>query len=104
MPDLYLMSFQSLKFKITANLAFIILLSVLLSDFVIITVIQKSLIQERVSKGRQLLSVLPEIFYDHRNSNMELRIAKIVQEFDALVCYFGAMQVKHFELIELLDY
>jgi signal transduction histidine kinase len=73
------MSFQSLKFKITANLAFIILLSVLLSDFVIITVIQKSLIQERVSHGRQFLSFLPDLLPDHFNSDMKLSEARFEQ-------------------------
>jgi two-component system NtrC family sensor kinase len=75
------MLFQSLKFKITANLAFIILLSVLLSDFVIITVIQKSLIQERVSQGRQSLSYLPDLLFDHLNSDTKLSDTKFEQIF-----------------------
>ncbi len=75
------MLFQSLKFKITANLAFIILLSVLLSDFVIITVIQKSLIQERVSQGKQSLSYLPDLLFDHLNSDTKLSDTKFEQIF-----------------------
>jgi len=76
------MSFQSLKFKITANLAFIILLSVLLSDFVIITVIQKSLIQDQVSKGRRLLSLLPEQSYAQRNIYTELFNSELAKVLD----------------------
>jgi signal transduction histidine kinase len=75
------MSFQSLKFKITANLAFIILLSVLLSDFVIITVVQKTLIQERVSSGRMSLSYLPDLLFEHLDSDTILSEAKFEQFF-----------------------
>ncbi|PIP38415.1 MAG: hypothetical protein COX19_12855 [Desulfobacterales bacterium CG23_combo_of_CG06-09_8_20_14_all_51_8] len=54
------MFFQSLKFKLAGNLAVIILISVLFSDLVIVSVIQKSLIRERVAKGRQYLHALPD--------------------------------------------
>jgi two-component system NtrC family sensor kinase len=75
------MSFQSLKFKIAANLAFIILLSVLLSYFVIVTVFQKSLIQERVSSGKQSLSFLADLLFDHLNSDTRLSDARFEQIF-----------------------
>ena len=65
------MSFKSLKFKIAGNLAVIILLSVLFSDFIIINIIQKSLIHDRVSQGRQFLTLLPDALYDHLNPTTE---------------------------------
>ncbi len=77
------MSFKSLKFKIAGNLAIIILLSVLLSDFVIVNVIQKSLVRERVSQGRQLLALLPDVLYDHLSSDTKLpdeKIAPVVND------------------------
>lgn len=55
------------------------MLSVLLSDFVIINVIQKSLIQERVSQGRLFLSLLPDSLYDHFNPDTELPDGRIAQ-------------------------
>jgi len=73
-----LMPFKSLKFKIAGNLAVIILLSVLFSDFVIINIIQKRLIHERVSQGRQLLSLFPDALYDHLNTDTEFFEGRIV--------------------------
>ena len=73
-------SFQSLKFKIAGNLAFIILLSVLLSDFVIVHIIQKSLIHEYIAQGRQFLALLPDSIYDHLNLNSELSDKRIDQK------------------------
>ena len=75
------MSFQSLKFKITANLAFIILLSVLLSDFIIITVIQKSLVQERVANAKFVLSLLANSLSDQINPDSEILNSGIKHEF-----------------------
>lgn len=66
------MSFQSLKFKIALNLAVIILISVLLSDFVIVSIIQKRLIRERVARGRQILSLLPDAYADQQNRITDL--------------------------------
>ena len=60
-------SFQSLKFKIAANFAVIILLSVLLSDVVIVHITQKSLIRDYIHQGQQYLSLFPDSlkeFYD----------------------------------------
>jgi len=73
-------SFQSLKFKIAGNLAFIILLSVLLSDFVIVHIIQKSLIHEYINQGKQFLDSLPDTLYDHLNRNPELSEKHIDQK------------------------
>ena len=83
------MSFQSLKFKIAGNLAVIILLSVLLSDFVIVSVIQKSLIQERVSCGRQFLVLLSDLLYDYSDKDTKLPDGRIAQIFnDSSIIYF----------------
>lgn len=54
------MSFHSLKFKIAGNLAIVIFISVLFSDLVIVSVIQKSLIRDRAARGRALLQSLPD--------------------------------------------
>ncbi len=55
------------------------MLSVLLSDFVIVNIIQKSMIQERVSQGRQLLMSLPGPLSDHLHPDTELSDGKIAQ-------------------------
>lgn len=51
--------FQSLKSKIAANLALIILITTLLSYVVVIHVVQKNLIQSGVEKGRWLMAAWP---------------------------------------------
>ena len=82
------MSFQSLKFKIAGNLAVIILLSVLLSDFIIINIIQKNLIRDRVSQGREFLFSLPDSLYDHLNPNLQTAEGRIAQIFnDSSIIY-----------------
>ncbi|RJP87650.1 MAG: hypothetical protein C4518_11420 [Desulfobacteraceae bacterium] len=52
--------FQSLKFKIAANLAIIIMITTLLSYLVIIHIVQKNLIHTGVEQGKRLLTGLPE--------------------------------------------
>ncbi len=54
------LSFQSLKFKIALNLAVIILLSVVLTDFVAVYVIQKQLIARCADQGQSALALLPD--------------------------------------------
>lgn len=66
------LSFQSLKFKIAGNLGFIILLSVLLSDFVIVQIIQKSMVRAHITHGKQYLDSLPDAMYNGLNSNADL--------------------------------
>jgi signal transduction histidine kinase len=59
------MPFHSLKFKIAADLAFIVLVTTLLSYFVVMHIVQKNLIQSRVEEGRRLMTELPASFADH---------------------------------------
>ena len=54
------MPFHSLKFKIAANIAFIVLITTLLSYFVAIHIVQKNLIQSGVEQGRRLMAGWPE--------------------------------------------
>ena len=54
------MPFHSLKFKIAADLAVIVLITTLLSYFVVIHIVQKNLIQNGVEQGRRLMAELPE--------------------------------------------
>jgi len=57
--------FHSLKFKIAADLALIILVTTLLSYFVVMHIVQKNLIQSGVEEGRRLLAGLPALLADH---------------------------------------
>ncbi len=52
------MFFQSIKTKIAANLAFILLLSILLTDFVIIRIVENNLLQGKVAQAHHLLSII----------------------------------------------
>ncbi len=54
------MPLHSLKFKIAANLAVILLITTLLSYFVVMHIIQKNLIQSGVAQGRRLMAQWPE--------------------------------------------
>jgi len=74
------LSFQSLKFKIAGNLAFIILLSVLLSDFVIVQIIQKSLIRGHITQAQQYLTSLPDSIYNELISNTGLMSGQMDQD------------------------
>ncbi|MDO9262440.1 MAG: hypothetical protein Q7U02_00640, partial [Desulfosalsimonadaceae bacterium] len=56
-----LLPFHSLKFKIAADLAFIILITTLLSYFVVIHIVQKNLIQNGVEQGRRLMAGWPDL-------------------------------------------
>jgi len=64
-----IMPFHSLKFKIAADLAFIVLVTTLLSYFVVMHIVQKNLIQSRVEEGRRLLAGLPASFANHGEEN-----------------------------------
>ena len=59
------MPFHSLKIKIAANLAFIVLITTLLSYFVAIHIVQKNLIQSGVEQGRRLMAGWPELPADN---------------------------------------
>lgn len=65
------MSFHSLKFKIAWNLAIIILISVLFSDLIIVSVIQKSMIRDRATKSREYLSDLSKTLKYPLNSGLQ---------------------------------
>ena len=49
------MLFRGLKTKLTVNLAFFLLLAILLTDFVVIQIVEKNLIQERMQQGKQFI-------------------------------------------------
>lgn len=49
------MLFRGLKTKLTVNLAFFLLLAILLTDFVVIQIVEKNLIQERLQQGKQFI-------------------------------------------------
>lgn len=49
------MLFKGLKTKLTVNLAFFLLLAILLTDFVVIQIVEKNLIQERMQQGKQFI-------------------------------------------------
>lgn len=66
------------------------MLSVLFSDFVIINIIQKSLIHERVSRGRQLLTMLPDLLDDLLNPNSKLPYGRIAHGvIDSSIIYLN---------------
>ena len=62
-----ILRFHSLKFKIAADLAFIILITTLLSYFVVIHIVQKNLIQNGVEQGRRLMAGWPDPTDDSRD-------------------------------------
>ena len=52
------MRLQGLKTKLTINLAFFLLLAILLTDFVVVRIVEKSWVQERIRHGRELAATL----------------------------------------------
>ncbi len=56
----------SLKSKIAFNIAIILMASILLTDFVVISIIENQLVQEKVSQGKRLLlKSIDVVFRDH---------------------------------------
>lgn len=92
--------FQSLKFKIAGNLAFIILLSVLLSDVVIVLIIQKSLIHEQIVRGKQLLASFSGCYDEHLRfpPDFQLHDNSISNAEGTLVAFFCSDNGRHFQV------
>lgn len=55
---------HGLKTKLGFNLVFFLLLAILLTDFVVIRIIEKGLIHQRVAYGRQLIKQIGDDFFD----------------------------------------
>lgn len=56
------MHFQGLQTKLIFNLAFILLLAILFTDFVVVRIIERNLIQERIEYGDQLIAGISRVF------------------------------------------
>jgi len=57
--------FQSLKTKLTFNFAFFLLIAILLTDFVVIRIVEKRLIQDRIEKGGQFIAEIAGDFFEN---------------------------------------
>ncbi len=56
------MRVQGLKTKLTVNLTFFFLLAIVLTDFVVVRIVEKNLIQQRIKQGRQVAAYLSQNF------------------------------------------
>ena len=65
------MRLQGLKTKLTINLAFFLLLAIVLTDFVVVRIVEKSWVQERIQHGSELAAALC------RSSSPELNTASL---------------------------
>lgn len=89
---------QSLKIKIAANLAFILLLSILLTDFVIINIIENNLIQRKVEQGHLFLSMLaPHIQKDtepgtiSQDANIDRQFSSMFNESSLIYAFIRSI-------------
>ncbi len=60
------MLFQGLKTKIALNFAFFLLLAILLTDFVVVRIVQKNLIQDRMQRGEQFIDEVSKEFFKNK--------------------------------------
>ena len=57
------MIFRGLKTQLTVNLAFFLLIAILLTDFVVIRIVEEKLIQERIQQSYQYMSDVGNAFF-----------------------------------------
>ena len=58
------MIFRGLKTQLTVNLAFFLLIAILLTDFVVIRIVEEKLLQERIRQSRQILKEIGHVFFE----------------------------------------
>ena len=58
------MIFRGLKTQLTVNLAFFLLIAILLTDFVVIRIVEEKLLQERIQQSRQILTEIGNDFFE----------------------------------------
>jgi len=69
--------FRGLKAQLTVNLAFFLLFAVLLTDFVVIRIIEEKLLQERIQQSREFLKEIGGgIFEKHSSGKMKAGAVK----------------------------
>ncbi len=71
------MIFRGLKAQLTVNLAFLLLFAVLLTDFVVIRIIEEKLLQERIQQSREFLKEIGgEVFEKHLSGKIKAGAVK----------------------------
>ena len=63
------MFLKGLKSKLTVNLALFLLLAIILTDFVVIQIVEKNLIRNRLQLGKQLIAEAGKTYYDLQIQN-----------------------------------